>query len=168
MKNCTMTSIFNCHCFLTACKAPKLKNGKLKIIGKKSGPHIVPGTKLQFKCNRNHRLIGSPIRECLETGGWSGFRAKCVGSKYILTVFLTDLSVIYRQSSSSVSVLRFPRIGGYDSPSLSIVGHHYGLTIAQTSPAPDIICPRCSGSTASSFACHLFLHKYILKISSSI
>ena len=38
-------------------------------------------------------------------------------------------------SSSSCSILCFPRVGGYDSrddsPSFSIVGHHYGLTIAE-------------------------------------
>ena len=69
--------------------------------------------------------------------------------------------------SSSCSDLCFPRVGGYDFLPFSIVGHHYGLTIAQTSPAPDIVCPRCFGSASSSFACYLCFHENPLKISSS-
>lgn len=42
----------------------------------------VPGSVLNYTCNRGYKLVGNHIRHCKNTGYWNGSLPKCLSKEY--------------------------------------------------------------------------------------
>ena len=49
--------------------------------GNKIGTLTVFGATAIFTCNTGYTLVGSPVRECLASGLWSGSETRCLGKR---------------------------------------------------------------------------------------
>lgn len=59
------------------CKSITVQNGIVIQSGESVGDTLV------VRCNKNYRIDGSHIKECLENGNWSGLTTKCISKLWI-------------------------------------------------------------------------------------